>query len=212
LTWHRERSIHVHCWSEEEFPEVIAHTVRAAGHTWELVDALATDAEGPTGDEFGYVLRRSPLEASPAERAGRFLAALKTWQESGRPVFTRAPVVAESDDLQFYVDAPQRGATVVQPFLLGGWGVDDRSPHEPGIDMIEVWAGADEDSERLVGVAPTGGVRPDVAAVVGERGRTSGYTLSIMGLPLGPCELRVYAHSAVGNRFVAARHVEVTVR
>lgn len=71
--WHRERSIHVHCWSEEEFPAVLAHCIRHLNQTWELVDLLTVAEEGPDGIEFGYVLRRSTVELDPEVAAERFL-------------------------------------------------------------------------------------------------------------------------------------------
>lgn len=78
--WHRERSIHVHCWSEEEFPAVLDHCIRRLGQDWELVDLLTVAEEGPDGIEFGYVLRRSTTEPSPAA-ADRFLS---DWSEMFR--------------------------------------------------------------------------------------------------------------------------------
>jgi SAM-dependent methyltransferase len=54
--WHRNRSIHVHCWTEDEFPEVLRHCSEQLGHSWELVDQL--DRREPEM-EFGYVLARA---------------------------------------------------------------------------------------------------------------------------------------------------------
>ena len=56
--WHRDRSIHVHCWTEDEFDEVVDHCVDELRHSWEIVDRLPLDDEG---FEFGYVLRKQPL-------------------------------------------------------------------------------------------------------------------------------------------------------
>src|SRR4051794_10264652 len=58
LEVHRRRSIHVHCWSQDEFLPVIEHTVTDMGMQWELLDASFTeDFDG--GFEFGFALRRS---------------------------------------------------------------------------------------------------------------------------------------------------------
>ena len=54
--WHRLRSVHVHCWTEDEFPEVLGYCARELDHCWECLDRL-TVAEN--GMEFGYLLRRS---------------------------------------------------------------------------------------------------------------------------------------------------------
>jgi SAM-dependent methyltransferase len=66
LDRHRQRSIHVHCWTENEFLPVLLYTIRRLEHRWEFVDGVTVDDEGPGGIEFGYVLRRSTLDL-PAE-------------------------------------------------------------------------------------------------------------------------------------------------
>lgn len=77
--WHRERSIHVHCWSQEEFPAVIAHCIDHLGQDWQLVDLLTVAEEGPNGIEFGYVLRRSTIEDLAGRSGARFLGDWATW-------------------------------------------------------------------------------------------------------------------------------------
>jgi SAM-dependent methyltransferase len=208
--WHRERSIHVHCWSEDEFPDVIAYGVRALGHAWELVDAVATDAQGSTGAEFGYVLRRATPAAPAGTWADRFVNDWRSWRHSGRPVFTRPPVVVQSRAV-LVIDAPQPGADVGQRFLVGGWAVDDRPGIESGIDMVEVWAVAANGDEVFIDVVPTGGLRPDTIRAVGERGRRSGYTLEVMGLSPGVYDMIVRGHSAVRDAFVAGDRRRITV-
>jgi SAM-dependent methyltransferase len=61
----RQRSIHVHCWSEDEFLPVIEYTVVEMGMQWELLDAVFVE-DVPEGFEFGFVLRRSSMSAAPA--------------------------------------------------------------------------------------------------------------------------------------------------
>ena len=56
--WHRERSIHVHCWTDTEFHQVLVYAIVGLGLSWEFVDRV------PLRDpflEFGYVLRRPRL-------------------------------------------------------------------------------------------------------------------------------------------------------
>jgi SAM-dependent methyltransferase len=67
----RRRSIHVHCWSEDEFPSVIEHTIAAMDLDWELLDALFV-GDVPRGMEFGLVLRRSAGALPPDVAASRF--------------------------------------------------------------------------------------------------------------------------------------------
>jgi SAM-dependent methyltransferase len=66
----RQRSIHVHCWSEDEFLPVIEHAVVEMGMQWELLDAMFVE-DVPGGFEFGFVLRRSAVAAEPRVVAER---------------------------------------------------------------------------------------------------------------------------------------------
>jgi len=62
---HRRRSIHVHCWTQDEFVAVVEHAVAAMGMRWELLDALFVE-DVPGGSEFGLVLRRALVDTDPA--------------------------------------------------------------------------------------------------------------------------------------------------
>jgi SAM-dependent methyltransferase len=62
----RQRSIHVHCWSEDEFLPVVEHTIVEMGMQWELLDAVFVE-DVPGGFEFGFVLRRSSVTTPPVE-------------------------------------------------------------------------------------------------------------------------------------------------
>jgi SAM-dependent methyltransferase len=57
---HRERSIHVHCWDEREFFDVIRFTVSDMDQRWELLEALFVE-DVAQSIEFGYVLRKPVL-------------------------------------------------------------------------------------------------------------------------------------------------------
>jgi SAM-dependent methyltransferase len=72
---HRQRSIHVHCWTEDEFVPVLEYGMRCMAHRWQLVDALKTGAFGSNGIEFGYVLRKTAGDCD----AGRFRADRRAW-------------------------------------------------------------------------------------------------------------------------------------
>jgi SAM-dependent methyltransferase len=71
LEYHRRRSIHVHCWTEMEFRDVLVHAVGHMGHSWDVIDALFVDDEGPEGFEFGFALRRDTIVVKPQVRAAR---------------------------------------------------------------------------------------------------------------------------------------------
>lgn len=85
----RDRSIHVHCWTEEEFLPVLLHTMVAMGMRWELLDTLFVD-EVPGSLEFGVVLRKS-TSGLPTEDLAAHLRA--SWQAQ----FLQATQVQNAD-------------------------------------------------------------------------------------------------------------------
>ncbi len=78
---HRRRSIHVHCWTQEDFLPVIEYAITDLGHRWELVDGILVDDEGPDGFEFGYVMRRSESDLTADAVAAEFRRTLASWTE-----------------------------------------------------------------------------------------------------------------------------------
>ena len=208
FTWHRERSIHAHCWSEDEFPAVIAHTIGSLGLEWELVDAIATGAQGAAGIEFGYVLRRTPGRSPRTERAAVFLRDLAAWRNSGRMLWSRPPAAAAAR-VTLAVDAPQAGAVVTAPFILGGWASGERRSGA-GVELVEAWAVGESGGEHFLGWAPTGGARPDVARAIGVHAANAGYTMSVAGLPPGTYQLTVAARGTARD-VVAVDERRVTV-
>jgi len=80
--WHRQRSIHVHCWSDDEFWPVVGFGVEALCHRWEHVDGFCTSDPAADGIEFGFVLRKDTVALPPAVRAERWYAAVAAWEEA----------------------------------------------------------------------------------------------------------------------------------
>lgn len=84
---HRRRSIHVHCWTPDEFAEVIEFSISELELPWVALDGFASG----TGNEFGFVLSKYAGPISPAELAARFV---QTWDvlasASSAPSFARA--------------------------------------------------------------------------------------------------------------------------
>jgi SAM-dependent methyltransferase len=64
LALHRRRSIHVHCWTPEEFVTMVAGTMAAGGPAWRLVDLYVREDLDDPGDEFGLVLERPAADDS----------------------------------------------------------------------------------------------------------------------------------------------------
>jgi hypothetical protein len=114
------------------------------------------------------------------------------------------------------VEAPAWGATVSQPFHLGGWAIDLAAASGTGVNTIHVWAYPNPGSGQAplwVGVPTYGGPRPDVADAFGSAQFTnSGFGMSVTGLPAGTYQLVVYAYSTVSQSFNQAQSVVVTVQ
>ena len=70
LEFHRQRSIHVHCWTDDEFLPVLLYGIRHLGQRWMLMDRVHP---GDEGFEFGFVLKRRG-EWRPARRLARQFA------------------------------------------------------------------------------------------------------------------------------------------
>ena len=95
---HRLRSIHAHCWSEDEFLPVIGFAIEQLGHEWELVDGVLSDDEGPDGFEFGYLLRRLPVDGlSATRRRERFEQTFDTWADARRALHDERRAGATAD-------------------------------------------------------------------------------------------------------------------
>ncbi len=79
----RERSVHVHCWTEHEFLPVVAHTIVAMGMQWELLDAMFV-ADVTDGFEFGFALRRALNDTDHALLARHLQVAWTALEERSR--------------------------------------------------------------------------------------------------------------------------------
>jgi SAM-dependent methyltransferase len=77
LELHRRRSIHVHCWTPEEFATLIVGVVAAGLGAWALRDVyLRDDLDEEDGLEFGLVLERpSVAEGDAVAQAAAFATA-----------------------------------------------------------------------------------------------------------------------------------------
>ena len=77
---HRQRSIHVHCWSQDEFPDTLLHVIETAHQPWELVDAVFVE-DVADSIEFGYVLRKPGSDRDAALVGTRFREVLDRLRE-----------------------------------------------------------------------------------------------------------------------------------
>jgi hypothetical protein len=114
---------------------------------------------------------------------------------------------------QIVIDTPTPQQDVGQPFVLAGWAIDLDDAVGTGIDAVHVWAYPLAGGDPIfAGAAVYGGARPDVAALHGARFRSSGYSLTVQGLPPGNYDLAVFGSSTAAGGFTPAQTVRVTVR
>jgi hypothetical protein len=114
---------------------------------------------------------------------------------------------------QVVIDTPTRQDTVGGPFLVAGWAVDLDADTGNGVDTLHVWAyPVDGGDPVFLGAADRGGIRPDVAALHGERFKDAGYGLIVKGLAPGAYNLAVFAWSNAMGDWAPARTVPVNVR
>ena len=97
---HRRRSVHVHCWDQDEFLPVLEFSIRSLGCRWEFVDAVLTEEGGPESIEFGFVVRKAIALLPPPVMADRFDRAWRAWREGHVGELARNPVgsMPPSDD------------------------------------------------------------------------------------------------------------------
>ena len=75
LKLHRRRSIHVHCWSPEEFATLLVGIVASGLGAWTLSDLyLRDDLDADDGIEFGLALERPPVVTGDAVAQAAALA------------------------------------------------------------------------------------------------------------------------------------------
>ena len=72
----RQRSIHVHCWSQDEFSETLLHVLETGRQPWDLLDAVFVE-DVVDSIEFGYVLRKLPADREAKVVAHNFTEVLE---------------------------------------------------------------------------------------------------------------------------------------
>jgi hypothetical protein len=126
------------------------------------------------------------------------------------PTPAPAPVVPRP---AINIDTPVNGATVRQPFAIGGWAIDAAASSGSGVDLIHVYAYPGTGGAPIfVGQTMADGMRPDVAAAFGAAFMRSGYGLLIRGLAPGAYTLVAFARSKVAGTFAVSDTVAVHIQ
>ena len=117
---------------------------------------------------------------------------------------------------QIVIDTPSRNLKTIAAgtaFTVAGWAADLDDEGGTGVDAVHVWAYPRNGGDPiLLGQAALHGTRPDVAAVYGDRFKSSGYGVTAEGLPAGDYDIAVFAWSTVLQGFAPASTVPVRVR
>jgi hypothetical protein len=153
---------------------------------------------------YDFVFVRWSVDQVTARQEVRIVINPKGSNRVGPQVVIDAPAPAGRARLQ-----PE----VQQPFVVAGWAIDPDAAFGTGVDTLHVWA-YPATGGRPIFLGPTayGGRRPDVAAIFGDRFRTSGYSLTVDSLPAGAYDIAVFAWSTATGGFVPAKVVRVMVR
>jgi hypothetical protein len=118
---------------------------------------------------------------------------------------------------QVVIDTPSRSTKGLvaadQPFVVAGWAADLDSTVDGGVDAVHIWAYPRKGGDPIfLGQASLGGMRPDVAAVYGNRFLMSGYGGTATGLPAGDYDIAVFGWSTVLQGWAPASTVTIRVR
>jgi SAM-dependent methyltransferase len=99
--YHRQRSFHMHCWTQAEFLPALRYSITDMDLSWELLDALFVD-DVPNSIEFGFILRRSLSPSDPAALGQRLDGVwhelLRSRRDRSSP--DRVSVAAQPDTLR----------------------------------------------------------------------------------------------------------------
>ena len=117
---------------------------------------------------------------------------------------------------QIVIDTPTRNLKTIAAgaaFTVAGWAADLDDEGGTGVDAVHAWAYPRSGGDPIfLGPAAVHGARPDVAAVYGDRFKSSGYGITAEGLPAGDYDIAVFAWSTVLQGFAPASTVPVRVR
>ena len=132
---------------------------------------------------------------------------------NARGAYSTGPIHVSTPSLLTTIDTPRNGATVAQPFQIGGWALDHGAPAGTGVDSVQVYAFPNPGSGQagiLLG-STYGLARADVGAAFGGQFTNTGYNAVANSLPAGTYLIGVYAHSTVsGSTKLTSVTVNVT--
>ncbi len=145
---HRRRTIHVHCWTPEEFAVLIVGCLARGLMSWALLDLYFFDDPGDQPDiEFGLVLERPRHPAEPGDRSvgfvGRWAGAVLEDRDRD-PLRLHVLHAALLDDLAGCEHVASMASVLTQ--ALGTALVTARATEASSVDRLRV---AQADGERV---------------------------------------------------------------
>jgi hypothetical protein len=162
-------------------------------------------ARGDIGAAYGAPFTNSGFSLTASLAPGTYQLVVYAWSlvANGFNQAQSLTVTVASSTPLVSLEAPAPGATVGQPFVVGGWAIDQGAPSGTGIDAVHVYAVANSGAgaSAFLGAAPNTGSRPDVGAAYGSQFTNSGFTMSAGGLASGTYRLDVYVHSTVSGQW-----------
>jgi hypothetical protein len=125
--------------------------------------------------------------------------------------YSDTPVIVETPPPQMALEAPGTGASLTQPFAIGGWAIHPGGAGT-GVAAVHVYAFPTTGGPGVfLGQASYGVSRPDIGAIFGAQFTNSGFSLNATSLSPGMYRIDVYALSSLTGTFNQIRSAFVTV-
>jgi endonuclease/exonuclease/phosphatase family metal-dependent hydrolase len=110
------------------------------------------------------------------------------------------------------VDTPGAGATLLQPFNIGGWALDTASSSGTGVSAVHVWAFPTSGAAPIFVGVGSAASRTDLASIFGSRFLNAGFNVSVTSLPAGSYTVVIYPFSTRLGTFDFARVYQLPLR
>lgn len=171
-------------------------------------------ARGDVGALYGSRFSNSGYVFTASLTPGTYMVAVYA-RNSATGVFNNARTVyvtVAPSIPQMSLDWPSAGSVMAQPFVLGGWAVDQNAGSGTGVSQVDIAAYPSGGGNPIqLGSATYGLARGDVGQLYGAAFTNSGFEMAIRGLAAGTYQFVASARSTVTTTFNQYRAVTMTV-